>query len=51
MLSFAGRLNTYCHVQFETVEGMERACQLTGSSECSLTEPVAKWLYPFCRHA
>lgn len=27
----AGRLNSWCHVQFETKEGMERGCQLTGS--------------------
>lgn len=26
-----GKLNSFCHVQFDTVEAMERACQLTGS--------------------
>jgi hypothetical protein len=26
-----GKLNTFCHVQFDTTAAMERACQLTGS--------------------
>ena len=26
----AGRLNSFCHVQFDTVEGVERACQMEG---------------------
>ncbi|KAH7619036.1 hypothetical protein Ndes2526B_g05985 [Nannochloris sp. 'desiccata'] len=26
-----GKLNSYCHVQFDTKEAMERACQLNGS--------------------
>lgn len=26
-----GKLNTFCHVQFDTAAAMERACQLTGS--------------------
>ncbi|KAL6784615.1 CGL125 [Auxenochlorella protothecoides x Auxenochlorella symbiontica] len=26
-----GRLNTWCHIQFDTKEGMEKACQLNGS--------------------
>lgn len=29
----AGRLNAFCHVQFDSTEAMERACQLTGSRE------------------
>jgi hypothetical protein len=34
-LAPAGKLNTFCHIQFDCVEAMERACQLTGSRKSS----------------
>jgi hypothetical protein len=33
-----GKLNAFCHVQFDSREAMERACQLTGSRERALLE-------------